>query len=200
MYRRWHPPIPHRLADITGWIVDLRSAESMVRRLHAVPATRQNDPIVAQALLIAALISYCRCFTSGGRERLRIENLLAATPEEVAMHEHMRGVRDWHIAHPVNLQEVHAVHLIVDESPDARPLVKGISSYSAVSSPLTTAQMETVLSLCGKWMEMLAGMLATETVRLKPFADQLGREQVLALPIEDPQPSKNIRSRRRQQK
>ena len=197
-YRLWKPPVVHCLADLTGYLVDLTGAQSFLERLAAMSPGPEEDITVADALSIAAIVRYCRCFTSGNRQKLKIGELHEASSEELALHERMRGIRDWHIAHPINLQEVHALHLIVDNSPDATQLIHGLSSYSAAPLLLTAQETTLALSLIGKWVNMLKSKLVEEKLRLKPFADKMTREQVLALPADDPAPKANIKVKRPQ--
>ena len=197
-YRLWKPPVTHCLADLMGYLDDLTDAQTFLERLVAMSPAPEEDITAVEAFSIAAVIRYCRCFSSGNRQRLKISNLAAASSEEIALHERLRGVRDWHIAHAINLQEVHAVHLIVDDSSNATQLIHGISSYSA--APLLLSAQETILalSLIGKWVTMLRSKLMEEQLRLKPFADAMTSGQVLALPVDDPAPKANIKLKRPQ--
>ena len=197
-YRLWHPPVSTSLADVTGHLVDVAQAKAYLQKFQEISLLKERDNTLAEALLAAAVIRYCRCFTTGNRSRLTIEQLSTATPSEITLHKQMQGVRDWHIAHPINRQEVHAVHIIVDESPEATSLIQGLSSFSAVSMPLSAQHAKDAIELCSKWLRLLQDELVQEQLRLKPYADRMNREQILALPIEDPAPSKNINSRRAQ--
>lgn len=194
-YRLWVSPEPHCLADITGCLVDITEAKSCIERLLVISPT-SDDRTVADALSIAAVVRYCRCFTTGNRQMLDIKILSTATCDEVSVHERIRGIRDWHVAHPVNLQEVHALHLIVNKDPTASELVLGISSYQANSLLLTVEELNVALSLCRKWISFLQSKMVEEQLRLRPYVEQLSREHVLALPIEEPEPNSNISARR----
>ena len=156
------------------------------------------DLTVAEALSIAAVMRYCRCFTTGIRQPLAIESLTTASTDEVAIHERIQAVRNWHVAHPINLQEVHALHLIVNDDLTASELVLGMSSYQATRRPLKGEELSAALSLCSKWIDLLETKNVEEQLRLRPYVEQLSREQVLALPVVEPQPSDNVRARRTQ--
>jgi hypothetical protein len=197
-YRLWEPPVSHKLDELTGQIVDIRSAHSFLRRLNALAHEPTKDGELIEAYSISALVRYCRCFTSGSRPKLQIEDLKAATPEEVDVHHHIRGARDWHIAHPVNLQEVHAVHLIVATSEEGTPVVLGASSFSSAALALDSKQIGLALSLTGKWILLLQNRLAAEQLRLMPYAQALSSQQLLALPEKDPEPNRDVRARRKQ--
>lgn len=197
-YRLWEPPIPHKLDEVTGQIVDMTSAHSFLRRLRELTQELTKDGDLLEAYSIAALVRYSRCFTSGSRPKLHIEDLAAATSDEINVHHHIRGARDWHIAHPVNLQEVHAVHLIVATSEASAPMVLGASSFSSAALPLDSEQIALALSLTEKWILLLQNRLATEQLRLMPHARALSPQQLLALPEKDPEPNRDVRARRRQ--
>ena len=119
-----------------------------------------------------------------------------ANADEMSIHKRIRGVRDWHVAHPINQQEVHALHLIVNDDPNASELVLGMSSYQATSRPLKVNELRLALSLCSKWVDFLKSKIVEEQLRLKPYVEQLSREQILALPIMEPETNANIHAKR----
>ncbi len=196
-YRHWIPPVRHCLADLTGYFVDLTEAQACIEQLLEMTLAPDNLTI-AEALSTAAVIRYCRCFASGIRQMLDINNLVAASAKEIAIHNRMRGVRDWHVAHPVNEQEVHALHLIVNDDPNANDLVLGMSSYQATSRPLKTDEFRLALSLCSKWVTHIQSKIVEEQLRLRPYVEQLSRADILALPLIDPDTNSNIKARRTQ--
>ncbi len=197
-YRLWDPPVAHRLDEITGQLTDITSAHTFLQRLNALALEPNRDVEQFEAFTIAALVRYSRCFTSGSRRRLHVEDLKTATTEEIDVHDYIRGARDWHIAHPVNLQEVHAVHLIVAATADGTPIVIGGSSLTSSALALNSEQIVFAISLTKKWMELLQNRLGAEQLRLLPYAQALSPEQLLALPEGDPQPNRNVRARRKQ--
>jgi hypothetical protein len=199
-YRLWEPPVPHRLDEVTGQAVDMHSAHVFLQRLSTLSAEPPRDHVLMEALGIAALIRYCRCFTSGSRSKLIIDDLASATSEEIELHDYLRGVRDWHIAHPVNKQEVHAVHLIVNASTSGQPELLGLSSFSSVALPLDSKQIELALSITKKWISLLSQRLVDEQLRLQPHAQALSPSQLAALPEKDPAPDRNVQARRRRER
>jgi hypothetical protein len=169
-----------------------------LQRLAKLSHESAADGTAIEAYSIAAVIRYCRCFTSGNRTKLRIEDLISARTEEIELHNYMRGVRDWHIAHPVNQQEVHAVHLIVALSRSGELEVRGASSFSAAAMPLDSMQMECAVSLTDKWISLLQKKVVDEQLRLRPYAQALSATQLLALPERNPEPNRNVLARRKQ--
>lgn len=197
-YRRWSPPGPTRIPDIHGWLQDISSTREMARCLLQELTRLEAEPILVDALSTAALIRYSRCFTTGIRERLDISQLPSATDADREFHKRVRGIRDWHIAHPVNQQEAHALYVIIDEAPGATTGALGFSSQSSVDAALLPNEVEALLELCTKWMEWLNGELVAENLRLMPLANLLTRQQLLSLPQDEPQSNPNIRAKRRQ--
>jgi hypothetical protein len=170
----------------------------MAGRLLQELTRHEADHTLIDALSTAALIRYSRCFTTGIRERLDISQLLSASEADREFHERIRGIRDWHIAHPVNQQEAHALYVIIDEATGATTGALGFSSQSSVDATLLPNEVEALLELCTKWMEWLNGELVAENLRLMPLASLLTRQQLLALPQGEPQSNPNIRAKRRQ--
>lgn len=200
IYKKWVPPIENRLTDIHGWLEDMHAARDFAATLRVMTDSEKSDPVIIDALSTAALVRYSRCFTTGARERLRIEQLQTATPNDVDLHEKLRGVRDWHVAHPVNQQEVHALYLIIDPSPEATSGALGISSLSVADLALSPPDVAATERLCEKWIEWLKPQLIAENQKIFPLTQRLTRQEILALPSDEPNPDPNIHARRRQKK
>ena len=198
IYRRWNPLVETRVPDIHGWLQDIRSAHELASRLSHEFSAESPDQALLDALSTAAIVRYCRCFTSGIRARLSIEELSTASPTDIDLHEKIRGTRDWHIAHPINEQEVHAFYVILDGSPGATTGAIGFSSFSSVKSPLQPFEVSAMLELCEKWIGWLNTRLIQEQTPLIPIANRFSRAELLSLPQDEPQPNSNIRAKRRQ--
>jgi len=197
-YRKWTPPVSSRIPDIHGWLQDIHSSQELAERLIQEAEAENPDPVLLDALSTATIVRYCRCFTTGIRERLCITQLPSATDADTELHERLRGIRDWHIAHPVNQQEVHALYVIVDESPGATTGALGFSSLSSAQLPLLPFEAKGMLELCNKWIAWLNEQLIQENTRLMPHAVQLSREELLSLPQDEPQSNTDIHARRTQ--
>ena len=189
-----------RLPDIHGWLEDMHSARELVQRLIQNLEQSETDRVVGEALSCAALVRYSRCFTTGSRERLTIAQLASATETDINIHERLRGVRDWHLAHPVNEQEVHAFHVILDGESNATTGAIGFSSLSSAEPTLRMEEAHAVVQLCEKWIAWLTQIFVDEQALLLPLANELSRDQLLLLPQDEPEPNQNIRARRRQTK
>lgn len=168
----------------------------MLERLWSESSSETADILLLDALSTAAVVRYCRCFTSGVRARLSIDDLPTATSVEIELHMHIKGVRDRHVSHAVNEQEVHGLFVILDGSPHARTGAIGVSSFSSVDLPLQPGDVRPMIELCGKWVQWLKGQLSQEQAKLMPLVSNLSRADLLALPQEEPQTSSNIWSKR----
>jgi hypothetical protein len=197
-YRLWEPPVRHELHELTGQFVDMQSAFACLSRLNALAQEQTKDGELIEAIFISALVRYCRCFTSGNRRKLHIEDLETATLEEIGVHQHIRGTRDWHIAHPVNRQETHAVHLITSTSIDGKPILLGVSAFTSAVWALNPKEISLALSLTEKWLLLLKNRLLAEQSRLRPYAQALLPQQLASLPEADPEPNRDVRARRKQ--
>ena len=197
VYRRWTPPVETRLPDIHGWLEDIHSAHELASRLSHEFDAEKPDPVLVDALSTAALVRYSRCFTTGVRERLSIDGLSSASPSDIDLHHRLRGVRDRHIAHAVNEQEVHALYVILDGSPEATTGAIGFSSFSSAEGPIQPFDVSAMLELCEKWIRCLSTQLTQEETRLIPFAKRLSRAELMSLSQDEPQSNSNVRAKRR---
>lgn len=197
VYRRWNPPVETRLPDIHGWLQDIHSAHELASRLSHDLRMENPDPVLLDALSTSALVRYSRCFTTGIRARLSIEQLPTASPTDNVLHEKLRGIRDRHIAHPVNEQEVHAVYVILDDSPEATTGAIGFSSFSSANLHLQRSEVSAMLELCEKWIDWLNAQFIQEQMPLIPLVNGLSRNELLSLPQDEPQPNSNIWAKRR---
>lgn len=198
IYRRWNPPVETRVPNIHGWLEDIHAAHDMATRLLHESRAENPDPVLLDALTTATIVRYSRCFTSGIRKRLSINELADASPEEIEIHEKILTIRNRHIAHPVNEQEVHALYVILDGSPEATTGAIGFSSYSSSESPLLRFEVSSLMELCEKWFRWLEAQLVEANTQLFPIASLLSRAELLSLPQDEPQPNPDIWASRRQ--
>jgi hypothetical protein len=199
IYRRWKPPVPTNLGDVHGWLGDIHSTKEFLTRLLLELDKEPPDPVLLDALATAAVVRYSRCFTSGLRTRLSIDDLVPApNAGEIGLHEHIRGVRDWHVAHPVNLQERHTLLVILEADPNASTGAIGFSSRSNSDLALHPPEIEAAVLLCDRWISSLTQRLIHENEQLIPVANQLSREALLALPEDELPTNPNPRARRKQ--
>jgi hypothetical protein len=199
-YRQWVPPVETTLSDLHGCFDDLFAAREFAGRLAAEFDKEAPDSMLLDALATALFVWYCRSFTTGARTRLRLEDHPLLTSEERVLHARLREIRDWHIAHPVNLQEIQALYVAFDPDPTATTGVVGISATSSTDLGITSYEAEATVVLCQQWLDWLLPLINQEYTRLRPLADKLTRPELFALPSSEVEPSLLLRARRPQRK
>lgn len=196
-YRKWTPPASTSIPDVHGWLDDISCSREFAERLIHEGEKESPDTLVLDALSTAAIVRYCRCFTTGVRERLRIEQLPSATDAETELHNRLCGMRDRHICHAVNEQEAHGLYVIVDESREATTGALGFSSQATAQIPLLPLDAAEMVDLCRRWIVWLKERLVQENTRLMPLVTQLSREELLTLPQDHPTSNDDIQVKRK---
>ena len=199
-YRQWRPPVETPLSDLHGCFDDLFAAREFAERLVAEFGKDTPDSMLLDALATALFVRYCRSFTTGARIRLQLEDHLSLTSADRELHSRLREIRDWHIAHPVNLQEIQALYVAFDPNPAATTGVVGISATSSSDLGITSHEAEAAVVLCQQWLDWLRPLINQEYARLRPLADKLSRQELFSLPSDEVEPSLNLRARRMQRK
>jgi hypothetical protein len=99
-------PSAQILADYASVVQDLRFVQGCCRHLLTVLAQPegQRDSTLMKALWSAALVAYARCFGTGKRSGLTIEDVkgLPLQGEFLEYHKWLRDMRDKNVAHSVN--------------------------------------------------------------------------------------------------
>lgn len=197
-YRQWLPPIDTPLSELQGCYDDLFVAYGFANRLATELDKDEPDPILADALTTAIFIRYCRSFTTGPRRRLRVEEFSSLTIPELNLHKKLQETRDWHIAHPINLQECHALYVGFAKDESTSCAVRSLSARSCKYLALTVDEAEAVAALCQRWLDWLLPLIETEHERLRPIAQRLTCAELLALPTMEIEPNQNPQARGRQ--
>jgi hypothetical protein len=155
------------------WAKELQKILSVVdeRRLQVEP------------LAIAALTKYFRAFGTGRRPmKLRLQEASDLPPELRSLHDHLKAIRDRHVAHPVNRYEAHQVTIAVADlgSPHAR--VTAVSTSSVAIYGLSLNEVGGLIDLCDYWLGRLNQEKLAETARLLEMAQSLTASDLNALP------------------
>ncbi len=196
--RQWLPPIDTPLCDLHGCYDDLFATYGFANRLAIELQKNDADPILADALTTAIFIRYSRSFTTGSRRRLQVEEFSDLTFSELSLHKRLQETRDWHMAHPVNLQESHAIYVVFDTGEPTSCEGVSIESRSCRDLTLVVDEAEAVAALCQRWIDWLHPQIELEYQRLRSIAQRLTRAQLLALPTREIEPNQNLQARRRQ--
>jgi tRNA threonylcarbamoyladenosine modification (KEOPS) complex Pcc1 subunit len=190
-YGRWNPPGATTLPELEGCFNDMWAARDFCDRLAAVANSSAHDYVLMDALETAALVRYCRCFTSGKRLRLNLNGGPPLTAQEVQFHERVCVVRDKHVAHPVNLLETQSVYLGIQVAPQGQPRATVVSSGTRTGLSLSASDASALAALCARWLAWLRDAMNAECSRLLPLAQALSAEQLLALPQGPVEPHPN---------
>lgn len=168
------------LADLRGISVDLESARSYAAKLLAFFADYRTHSEFVEALTIAALVSYSRPFVTGVRKPLRDDALAVLSPEQRNRHDHLKGIRDKHIAHSVNTFE--------ENQPIARFWVErvkeeGITSIDCQHSRIVSlgyADVAGLISLADTLLAHVDARIEEEKAKLLPLVRALPLDEILA--------------------
>ena len=190
-YGRWNPPGATTLPDLEGCFNDMWAARDFCARLEGLASLAGQDYVLLDALETAALVRYCRCFTTGKRLRLRLEGGPQLTAEESRLHERISAVRDKHVAHPVNRLETQSVYVGFQVGPRGQACATAVSTGTRSGLSLSACEASALAALCAKWMEWLRDEMNSEGSRLLPLAQAMSAEQLLALPRGPVEPCPN---------
>lgn len=89
-----------RLADLASAWGDLLYVRQVLHSRSEIPVAPVHL-FARRALWEAAVVAYGRCWNSGRRAKLPPELLADLSPEQRALHSHVLGVRNKHVAHRV---------------------------------------------------------------------------------------------------
>ncbi len=118
--------------DLAFAVEAAKRLQTRMEKQNAEPDSRPpEDGVELQALWVAALIAYCRCFTTGKRTRLKPSIFSGLDGAAVEAHEFFRQtLRDRHVAHRVNLYEQTKIGLPLEPPENADKKVIGIAELS----------------------------------------------------------------------
>jgi hypothetical protein len=167
------------LADVIAIKQDLDFVAQAADRLVELLSTEEADGVLTRALQTAALIAYVRCFASGKRYGLNEETLDRGPEGAREYHEHLKDLRDKHIAHSVNPFEQTLIAVIL--SSDERT-VEGVAQLSAQHLSFDQDGAE---------------QLASYARRLSTVLDSEGRRLTEAVQAESEASLEDLRSRPR---
>src|SRR2546430_1185815 len=128
--RKLDMPAAAKYADLISVAEDLTVVVQACERLRAEQRKPENDhdEVVAKSLWTTALVMYARCFGTGKRKGLTLEDVrtLPLQGEVVEWHQYLIDMRNKHIAHSVNPFEIISIGGVV--APSGR--VEGVAHVS----------------------------------------------------------------------
>jgi hypothetical protein len=90
------------LADLYSVRYDLEIATHLSKAAREAGATRPHDSLLVEGLVTAALIRYCRCFSTNVRLGLRRTDIAGLDDETLGHHDYFKALRDKFVAHSAN--------------------------------------------------------------------------------------------------
>lgn len=148
------------LANYTLIFQDLGLTVDALKRLRQLLKNGSKDRVLIESYWTAALISYCRCFTSG--KRLSLSEDIFRNKElkgdPLGCHRYYINLRNKHVAHSVNLFEQVAIDLQLSSPKNKKREVLGVSVLSQKLICSSIDGVETLLRL---------SLIAREEVRKK---------------------------------
>ena len=123
-------PVATPLADLAGIRDDLQAVLSYCDLLDGQVLNNYIYPVTWDALSVAAVVTYCRCFSSGLRRPLERSLLESADQALRQAHEYFVELRNKHVAHSVNAFEENVVLATVEFEGEQPQHVSDVSVHS----------------------------------------------------------------------
>ena len=190
-YARWAQHPPTRLPELEGCIADITDAIDFVARLEALLTAPLRDYVLLDAYATALIIRYARSFKGGRRGELKLKDALHLSDEERTMHVRVLGIRDRHIAHPVNRFETQALFVGFDPAAGPQARATALSTGTRTQIALDSHDLRVIQSLLRKWYAHLREQHAAECARLLPIAQELSAAELLSFPVGPVEPDMN---------
>jgi hypothetical protein len=185
----WGVPIPEldteRLADYFGVERDLESVVAFCKRICEHSGQRPRDSQLLDALTVAAVIRYGRCFDDSARDRIPNEVLDELEPQTRSLHEAFRALRSKHVAHSVNPFEENTVVAEVSDRPDQTE-ANGIGVVMAYWASLDQEGATLLQRLAEHFLEMIQSKIVVERERLLQEAREIPYEKLTARDMPGP--------------
>ena len=189
------------MADLTSVKHDLTSAqkyaEAFVNEWDLLfKGTPTMKLEILEAIGIACIITYARCFKSGNREKAIMSSLDSSIPDEFRPHHNeLLDIRDKHVAHPVNGMEEGEARAYFDSRQLDQGIIEvtpGHTSYFTLSA----ANAQKLFELCSLQLSMIDFQLKCEQQRLTMLYKDLPSNVFLNWPTQNPIPSNYSTSKR----
>ena len=110
-----------RYGDLRSILADLDTVAAACGRLRELMSREGADTLVEGALWSLAVTRYARCFASGARARLTVEDVAPIDPGASEFHRTLVTIRDKHLAHRVGSLEQVSVGAILSSEFGTNP-------------------------------------------------------------------------------
>jgi len=173
-----------RLADLYEIRFDLDAAEQWCEQ--AVRFAQTTDGFyIAEGLVTASVVKYARCFVTGVRLSLKLDDLVSLDAESIAAHNYFFELRTRFVAHAVNPFEetyVTATAAVRDGVP--QPVTRVAAGQHRLELSASTASA--LHALIQKVKTIVAELIATEERQVLAFVQSLPLEAVHAFDLHRP--------------
>lgn len=182
-------PEAELLANLGGTQMDLNATLMYCNMLEDKSGPAANDSFLWEAIAIAAVTRYARCFSEGVRNRsnklnaLVLENL---TEDLLSSHKYILLVRNKHVAHSVNNFEEDEVAVQVPKNFTSSTQIAAVVPQPFHSFCLSTKDAQNLRMLCEAITNRLNELIKKESQRLLPVARSLPPETVKAFGLSTP--------------
>lgn len=147
----------HRKAEVEELLITdgrLEEVQDALRQfLKLVPNREQHweseqpDSLYPRSLYCFAAITYARCFASGRRKKLEIDDIVSLTQKDRELHESVRRLRNQYFAHAVADEE--GAHVLLYAKPGEKD-PSGFTVMQVVLMGDSNSTARRFLSLVGK--------------------------------------------------
>ena len=173
-------PESRLLAELASASYDFDRANEFASQLRAAYSTRPMNASLIEPLTIAAIVQYCRPFTTKNRKLLREKLLGLLSPDQMDKHEWIRAVRNKHIAHSENtFEDSHATARFWVE----RVKSEGISSIGYIHERVTSIGKDdaaAISHLCDMFLRYISEWIKQEQTELLSIVRGMPIDDVLA--------------------
>lgn len=165
------------LADLYSVRYDLEIATHLSKAAGEAGATRSHDSLVVEGLVTAALVRYCRCFSTNvrlGLRRVDIENL---DSETLAQHDYFKALRDKFVVHSANPFEENWVTASASERNGVRFPITAVA-HGSHRMLLSVGEARALGALIKQVRHVVDARIAKEEVRLLAVIQQLPLDEL----------------------
>ena len=160
------------LADLYSVRYDLEIATRLSKAAREAGATRPHDSLVVEGLVTAALIRYCRCFSSNVRLGLGRADIETLDTETLAQHDYFKALRDKFVAHSANPFEENWVTATASERDGVRYPIASVG-HGSHRMLLSVGEARALGALVKQVRHLVDAKIKTEEAKLLAIIQQL---------------------------
>jgi hypothetical protein len=163
------------------------TAEQWNTGVSSSGASPQRD-VVIRSLWTTALVTYVRCYASGTRYSLQVQDLTEEYPQGnlAELHDYFKNLRDKHVAHSVSPLETFGTGVKLVQEADGRLRVADLATaHATYGHPTDAESVETFRTFVWYVREVVSKRFRDAKRRAREKAETLSQEQLRSLqPLE----------------